>query len=863
MRDAVLERDDELRILDEALDDAASGRGSAALVLGPAGIGKTSLVRSFVAAAGARARLFVGACDDLLTPRTLGPFRDMARASKGKLAAAVAEGSDRDAVFGAVLDELAVPTTVMVVEDVHWADDATLDVIRFLSRRISSVSGMLVLTYRDDELRDDHPLSRVLGSFAGQDVHRLHLLPLSLEAVRDLSRGSDVDVDALFGATEGNPFFVAEALAAPDAAVPATVRDAVLGRARTLTPSTQEALQVLSVVPVRMERWLAETLVPDAVSALEEAEQRGVLRSDAGRVWFRHEIARRAIQQSLSVTARLEHNRRVLQVLKARTEPDLAQIVHHAREADDPEAVVRFGLQAGAEAAQAGANREALAHYEQVLRFPKLLANEERAEVLERYAWQLHNAHLFHEAVERGRESLHVWQGIGDQRRIGEGYTTLSRFLYLANDPRGSYEAAQEAVSLLEPLGETKELAAAYSYLGAILKLIDRYEEAIDVSKKAREVAERVDRPDIVSHSLNYIGGALVDLGDADGLDDLREAARIASSIGHHEYTQRAYTNLVEGLYRLGKFDVLEDAIDAGLAFALDHDLDAHRYNIGAHRCMLWMLQGRWDDAEEELWRLAQVPDPGVLASFGLSALGRLLARKGDERATGVVDDAWKAATRTATVQSLAWAGTARVERAWLSGEYEQAKELARIPLERTSGKGGERYRAEILRYLKLAGHEVEVFDGCPEEYAAAFSGDWREAAAYWERVGAPYERAIELTASEEVEPMLEGLSILDELGAAPAAALTRRRLRDLGMSRIPRGPQTSTRANPAGLTDRQVDVLSLLSQGFTNAEIADQLVVSPRTVDHHVSAILSKLGAETRREAARMAQDLGVSQSA
>ncbi|MDQ4095633.1 MAG: AAA family ATPase, partial [Actinomycetota bacterium] len=367
MRDAVLEREYEMRTLEEALEDAIAGAGSAVLVFGEAGIGKSSLVRAFLASAGSEARVLFGACDDLLTPRTLGPFRDMGRASKGKLATAVSQGSDRDAVFGAVLDELAVPTTIMVIEDVHWADDATLDVIRYLSRRIGSVPGMVILTYRHDELRDDHPLLRVLGGFAGEGARRLHLRPLSLDAVRDMSLGSSVNAVEVFDATQGNAFFVAEALAAPDSIVPATVRDAVLARVRSLAPATREALAVLSVIPVRIDRWLVEALLEDPGSVLEEAEQRGVLVSDTNQVWFRHEIARRAVQQALAPSARLDHNRRVLQRLVAHPDPDLAQVVHHAREADDPERVVRYALQAAAEAARAGAYREALSHFEQVL----------------------------------------------------------------------------------------------------------------------------------------------------------------------------------------------------------------------------------------------------------------------------------------------------------------------------------------------------------------------------------------------------------------------------------------------------------------------------------------------------------------
>jgi DNA-binding CsgD family transcriptional regulator len=169
----------------------------------------------------------------------------------------------------------------------------------------------------------------------------------------------------------------------------------------------------------------------------------------------------------------------------------------------------------------------------------------------------------------------------------------------------------------------------------------------------------------------------------------------------------------------------------------------------------------------------------------------------------------------------------------------------------RTEGPGRELERGELLRWLRRVGDAVEPFPGCPEEYAAGLRGDWRAAADAWAGIGAPYERACELVDSGEPAAILEGLEVLDELGARPAAALVRARLRELGIDRVPRGPQQATRANPAGLTGRQLEILQLVAAGLTNAEIAARLVLSVRTVDHHVSAVLQKLGVASRRDAA------------
>jgi DNA-binding CsgD family transcriptional regulator/tetratricopeptide (TPR) repeat protein len=852
MRGRLLERDAELRRLREALGRAGRGQGSVALVSGEAGIGKSSLVRALAAGAPARTRVLLGVCDDLGTPRTLGPFRDMARGAGGLLVAAVDAGADRDTVFEAVHRELAGRPTLMVVEDLHWADDATLDVVRWLAWRIAALPSLLVLTYRDDEPRDDHGLRRVLGALARQDTERVGLRRLSPAAVEELSAASGADADAVLQATGGNPFFVSEVLANPDEPVPATVRDAVLARLEGLSDDTRRALELLSTVPGQVERWLAERLLGDAPAALDEAERRGVLEADPAGVWFRHELARRAIEQQLPPTARVACHRQVLAALTTRPGVELARLAHHAAQAGQPSEVVRHGLAAAREAAAAGAFTEALAHYDLVLRWSGLLPTEQRATVLEESVWVLYNLSRFEAAVARAREVARLRERTGDPAMLGQALTTLSRMLYMVNDPGGSEEAVGRAVALLAPLGDRHRLARAATYEAAILKLTDRLGEAIARAREALALGEATGQRDVVAHSLNYLGSALLDLGDPGGAEHLRRSVATARAAHHYEYAQRGYTNLVEGLYRLGRFDELDEPLAAGLAYARGYGFASHEYNLEAHRCMLLTLRGRWDEAEAGLRRLLAGEDPGVLASFGLSALGRLLARRSDPGAGALLEQAWQAATRTNSVQAIALAGIARVEAAWLAGDHRAAAELARLPLERAAAPGAERYRGELLRYLARCGRAAGAFAGCPPEFSLGIEGDWRGAAEAWAALGAPYEQALELAASDRPPEMLEALRSLEQLGATAAGDLVRRQLRRQGVTRLPRRPLPRTRANPGGLTDRQLEVLGLLADGLTNAEIADRLVVSVRTVDHHVAAILAKLNVGSRREAVR-----------
>ena len=202
----LLERQAELQMLDAAIERAATGRGSAVLVLGEAGIGKTSLVQTFLTASAGRARVLVGACEDLLTPRALGPLRDAARsAADGPLATALSPRADPDLVFAAVSDELASPPSpaMLVIEDAHWADGATLDVLRYLGPRVRNLPAVLLMTYRDDALARDHPLRGLLGVLGSTAATRLRLTRLTADAVREMAASTDIDPGELFRLTGG------------------------------------------------------------------------------------------------------------------------------------------------------------------------------------------------------------------------------------------------------------------------------------------------------------------------------------------------------------------------------------------------------------------------------------------------------------------------------------------------------------------------------------------------------------------------------------------------------------------------------------------------------------------------------------
>jgi len=334
-----------------------------------------------------------------------------------------------------------------VLEDVHWADDATLDVLGYAARRVESLPALIVLTYRDDEVGPRHPLQRLLGTLAGAPpLHRVALAPLSRAAVRRLAAGTGADADAVHRITAGNPFFVTEVLAAPGEHVPASVLDAVTARIARLSPPCRAALDRLSVVPTRA----APELLGPELGVLAEAEAAGVIEADASGLAFRHELARRAVEQSLPAIRRRLLNAAVLAVLQAQERPDPARLMHHALAADDVDTIVAVGPAAARAAAAAGSHRQALAHFDAVRPHLDRLPLPERAAMLDAHAWELYNAHRFREAVETGRAAARLLSGLGDREAHGACLVRLSRHLFMAGETGEAEEVAEQAIEVLD-----------------------------------------------------------------------------------------------------------------------------------------------------------------------------------------------------------------------------------------------------------------------------------------------------------------------------------------------------------------------------------------------------------------------------
>jgi DNA-binding CsgD family transcriptional regulator len=321
------------------------------------------------------------------------------------------------------------------------------------------------------------------------------------------------------------------------------------------------------------------------------------------------------------------------------------------------------------------------------------------------------------------------------------------------------------------------------------------------------------------------------------------------------------YALLVQDLHDLARFEESQRYLDEALVYANDCEVRFFVESLWAFGHRLQTVRGEWEAAEAGLREIVGVRGDGAKGArrYAVAPLAGLLARRGAEDAPAMLAWADDIARRADCFHDWWWAGQAQIEAAWLTGRPAAADDAIVRLEELTARCGRETARGELERWKRRLGRPHQVPPGCPEVFAAGIRGDWHTASVAWEAEGAPYLQALELLDSGQVEPTLRALRILDALEARPAARVARGRLRELGVSHIPRGPQPTTRAHPAGLSERQLEVLTLLAEGLTNAEIAARLVISGRTTDHHVSAILAKLDVRSRREAAAVARDLGL----
>ena len=864
----LFERDNELSKLDELARAARAGHGSIALIAGEAGIGKTSLVDAFRHDHRGTLKILSGWNDPLATPRPYGPIFDMSENFSPELKGLIRSGAPKTEVFNAVFAEISglSPASVVIVEDAHWADQASLDLLKYLGRRISALSCLMVMTYRDDEVGFDHPLTVLLGEFPHTRVHRLTPKPLTPSAMACLASCDIEDARTLHDATNGNPFFVSEMIGA-SGALPGSIRDAIGSKVARLPAEERAFLETLCASPNAVPSALLHLVFGDKATELAiSCVSKGMLieQSD-GSFRFRHELARIAILDRVSRKKSFESHRRFLEALAHKNEPEfIAQQVHHADGARNPSEVMRVAPLAAEKASQLSAHAEAFAYAGVALKYVDHAGPEVAAPLWELWAGSACvSTSMGNEVIDGRSEAARLWNQLGRPEKAAENLRWRSRLHWYRCEPEQANAFAEEAIELLQATNEPAELALSASLRAQLLMLKLEMDEAIQWGGNALQLARSVNALEAEVHALNTIGAAKSFQNDPEGIELLKQSLALAESTSYGEYAAhdgdiaRAYLNMADHAAEFRKFELAEEVISAGVKRCTEIDFEAWVYQLHGRRAQVFLDQGRISDAkalaEKVLQYGAITPQVALVSKL---VMARISSLQGAHDAFEFLNECLEDARQGAETNYEISTRLALIEFAWINNNPGLAMENLGA-LDEVDAKylhvwneGTYRIWSRVFR----ADNRSVKHARFPDCLSTDLSGDIDAAVESYLSAGLVLDAVLCLLRNSKFSPAQHLVKAAEKLSELECPALLQRchqLAQAFGVqSELPgpkRGPYRHSRDHPLGLTKKEVEVLAFVAGGATNKEISEKLHRSHRTIDHHVSSMLKKLNVTSR----------------
>ena len=860
----LIERDDFLASLHNGFRKAAAAEGHCFFIVGEAGIGKTSLVKTFLKEIEDDSIEYIGACDSLFTPRPLAPLYDLALQINEDWVEKIHSISSRAELFTKFVQVLThrQRPVVVVFEDIHWADEATLDFIKFFARRISRTKCLFILTSRDDEVNQQHSLRNVLADLAPDTFTRIELPPLSKQAVQKLADEKGYDGEDVYSITSGNPFYVSEVLASYSAGVPHNVKDSVLSSYNNLSNEARNLWQQLSVIPEGLEVDRLYKVDHSWHEAIGHCIALRILIIKNNKIRFKHELYRRTIEGSLSPFRRIALNKNLLTLFleSFQERGEIEKIVHYAKNANENELVVKYAPLAAQQAASVGSHIEASRLFLTAIEYSDGGDDCDLVRFYEDYAYECYLTNQIREAITYQGKALKIWKDKNQIEKIGNSERFLSRLWWFEGNHQYSESYAKKAIEVLDNQPSSKAKAMAYSNMAHLKMLSDDIDDCIYWGEKAVKIASEIDDEETLVHAKTSIGASMMLNASTsqEGLALLKESLETSLKNSYHEHAGRAYAALASISVGTNNYELAQEALEDGINYCEERDLNSSKLHMVWWKAVMKLETGNWNEAfciaENLLKKEGLLP---VIKIGALTVVATLRMRRGDLDSLSLLHEARKMAFKTTEPQQIIPVLTALLEYEWLTGKQQVEPDLLDGIMSRFINTKTFIHNRFIFWLKKLGRQDAlvnEIFrTGKPVNVPMGVQG-----AIEWERLGCSYEQALCLFEGRDHDKR-KALAIMQHLGASAVSEKFRMEMRSSGIKKIPRGLRASTKFNPAQLTNRELEVLELLKTGIQNKEIAEALFISPKTVDHHISSILFKLSVSSRSKAVTEAARLGI----
>jgi len=672
----LIERAGFLTLLQTKLETIAEGEGHCILVSGEAGIGKTSLVKAFCKENSDTSKIYQGTCDALFTPRPLAPLYDIlwqfgsdSWETSGNLA-------DRAGLFSRFFQELSdrKGLTLIVFEDIHWADEATLDFIKFLARRISQVRCLFILTCRDDEIQSHHPVRNLLGQLSPDSFTRLSLTPLSRQAVEKMAGEKGYRGEDVYSISGGNPFYVNEILASYSPGVPDNIKDSILSVFNRQDERTRQVWEILSVLPTGFEVKYLEEIEPLYPSAVAKCLEAKILFLKEGRISFKHELYRRTIETSLSPFVRIALNRRILELFREKFEKEneIERIIHHAKNANEYDLVVHYAPLAAVQAACVGAHVEASKLYLSAIEYYQGMDKDRLVQFYECYAYECYLTNKIKEAIIYQGRALNIWKEKKDMEKTGNAMWFLSRLWWFDGNRRQAETYAGQAIEVLANQPSSRAKAMAFSNMSQLKMLADQTVECIHWGEKAIAIAKEINSEEVLCHALNNVGTVqrMIPAYKQKGTDLLQQSLDLALKNSWHEHAARAYTNLGSGSVKIKDYLFGKEILDEGIHYCEERELDSWRSYMLACKATLLLETGCWNEALDLAAGLLKRENQAPIVKIGaLLVMATIKMRRGEGDVLPLLLEAKAKAFDAMELQRVLPALMALLEYEWLTGQ--------------------------------------------------------------------------------------------------------------------------------------------------------------------------------------------------